>query len=129
MIYRIEINKIKLRCLCQIGHLVYLIYSILIFYSFTKITWQPLLAGGMAGVITWLVSLPADSIKTRLQTSSMKTYPRGVRSVFPIMMKEGGFLAFYRGVTTVMVRAFIANAACFYGFEFAFNIMDKFFNT
>ncbi|XP_046815734.1 mitochondrial carnitine/acylcarnitine carrier protein-like [Vespa crabro] len=90
-----------------------------------QITWQPLLAGGMAGVMTWLISLPADAIKTRLQVSPIKTYPRGIRSVFPIIMKEGGFLALYRGVTTVMVRAFIANAAGFYGFEFAFNIMDK----
>ncbi|XP_035738053.1 mitochondrial carnitine/acylcarnitine carrier protein-like [Vespa mandarinia] len=91
----------------------------------SQITWQPLLAGGMAGVMTWLISLPADAIKTRIQASPMKTYPRGIRSVFPIIMKEGGFLALYRGVTTVMARAFIANAAGFCGFEFAFNIMDK----
>ncbi|KAF7409705.1 hypothetical protein HZH68_004086 [Vespula germanica] len=97
--------------------------------SSEEMTWQPLLAGGIAGVVTWLVSLPADSIKTRLQASPMNMYPYGMRSVLPIIMKEGGFLALYRGVTTVMIRAFIANAACFYGFELAFDIMDKFSNT
>ncbi|KAL2748266.1 congested-like trachea protein [Vespula maculifrons] len=97
--------------------------------SSEEMTWQPLLAGGIAGVVTWLVSLPADSIKTRLQASPMNMYPYGMRSVLPIIMKEGGFLALYRGVTTVMIRAFIANAACFYGFELAFDMMDKFSNT
>ncbi|KAI4497227.1 hypothetical protein M0802_007711 [Mischocyttarus mexicanus] len=77
-------------------------------------------------IATWLVSLPADSIKTRLQISPMGTYPRGVRSVLPIIMKEGGFLGLYRGLVPVLIRAFLANAACFYGLEFAFNVMDKF---
>ncbi|XP_014614663.1 PREDICTED: congested-like trachea protein [Polistes canadensis] len=92
----------------------------------TEITWQPLLAGGTAGIATWLVSLPADSMKTRLQISPMGTYPRGVRSIFPIIMKEGGILGLYRGVVPVLIRAFIANAACFYSLELAFNIMDKY---
>ncbi|XP_043502402.1 congested-like trachea protein isoform X1 [Polistes fuscatus] len=91
-----------------------------------EMTWQPLLAGGTSGIATWLVSLPADSVKTRLQISPMGTYPRGVRSIFPIIMKEGGILGLYRGVIPVLIRAFIANAVCFYSLEFTFDILDKY---
>ncbi|KAK2580060.1 hypothetical protein KPH14_012344 [Odynerus spinipes] len=67
-----------------------------------KMTWQPLLAGGIAGTTAWIISLPADSIKTRLQIAPMGTYPHGVRSVFPVIMREGGILALYRGMVPVL---------------------------
>ena len=38
------------------------------------------------------------------------TYPRGVRDVFRVTMKEEGIFALYKGVTPVMLRAFPANA-------------------
>lgn len=52
------------------------------------------------------------------------TYKHGVRSVFKDLIVKDGPLALYRGVTPIMIRAFPANAACFFGIELA----NKFFN-
>lgn len=78
---------------------------------------QTIFAGGMAGICNWLVAMPADVLKSRLQTAPEGTYPRGIRDVFARLMKEEGPAALYKGCTPVMLRAFPANAACFMGFE------------
>lgn len=78
---------------------------------------RTIFAGGMAGIANWLVGIPADVLKSRLQTAPEGTYPNGLRDVFSKLMKEEGPAALYRGCTPVMLRAFPANAACFIGFE------------
>ncbi|KAL1123974.1 hypothetical protein AAG570_001744 [Ranatra chinensis] len=84
---------------------------------------KTIFAGGMAGIFNWSVGMPADVIKSRLQTSPEGTY-RGVGHVFSVLMKEEGPLALYKGVTPVMLRAFPANAACFLGFEAAMSFLN-----
>uniref|UniRef100_A0A6B2EEP8 Putative mitochondrial carrier protein n=1 Tax=Phlebotomus kandelakii TaxID=1109342 RepID=A0A6B2EEP8_9DIPT len=74
-------------------------------------------AGGMAGIANWTIGMPADVLKSRLQTAPEGTYKNGIRDVFAELMKREGPLALYKGVTPVMLRAFPANAACFIGFE------------
>lgn len=76
-------------------------------------------AGGCAGIANWLIGMPADVLKSRLQTAPEGTYPRGMRDVFKQLMKHEGPLALYKGITPVMLRAFPANAACFLGLELA----------
>jgi len=83
-----------------------------------------LFCGGMAGVGNWLVALPPDILKSRLQTAPEGTYPLGVRSVLPRLLREEGVLALWRGVGPVFVRAFIANAACFSGYEVAMRFIN-----
>lgn len=82
-------------------------------------------AGGMAGIANWAIGMPADVLKSRLQTAPEGTYPNGIRSVFKDLMKHEGPLALYKGVTPVMLRAFPANAACFVGFEICMNFLNK----
>ncbi|GLH06736.1 hypothetical protein R5R35_007938 [Gryllus longicercus] len=81
-------------------------------------------AGGMAGVANWLVGMPADVLKSRLQTAPEGMYPNGVRDVFRSLMKEEGVTALYKGCAPVMLRAFPANAACFMGFEFCMKFLN-----
>lgn len=81
-------------------------------------------AGGCAGIANWLVGMPADVLKSRLQTAPEGTYPNGMRDVFKQLMKNEGPTALYKGVTPVMLRAFPANAACFLGFEIAVKFLD-----
>lgn len=96
-----------------------------------------ILAGGAAGIANWLVGMPPDVLKSRLQTgiyfsnfnknemyyifvlfvAPEGTYPNGMRDVFKNLMKTEGPLALYKGITPVLLRAFPANAACFVGFE------------
>lgn len=83
-------------------------------------------AGGMAGVSYWILGMPADVLKSRLQTAPSGTYPNGIRDVFRELMVKDGPLALYRGVSPVMLRAFPANAACFFGFELCMNFLNKF---
>lgn len=81
--------------------------------------WGFLLAGGVAGIFNWLGCLPIDTLKSKLQVAPEGKYPNGIRSVFVEVMRENGFMSLYRGFIPVMIRAFPANAACFYGYEMA----------
>jgi carnitine-acylcarnitine carrier protein, putative len=85
---------------------------------------RTLFAGGMAGIFNWIVAIPPDVLKSRLQTAPEGTYPRGVRDVFKKLMKEEGIGAMYKGATPVFIRAFPANAACFMGFELAMKFLN-----
>lgn len=81
-------------------------------------------AGGTAGITFWLVGMPADVLKSRVQTAPTGTYPNGVRSALVVLLKNEGPLALYTGLAPVMLRAFPANAATFLGFE----LMRSFIN-
>ncbi|PVD25199.1 hypothetical protein C0Q70_15697 [Pomacea canaliculata] len=85
---------------------------------------RTLFAGGMAGVFNWLVAIPPDVLKSRLQTAPHGTYPNGIRDVARQLLREEGIMALYRGVTPVMLRAFPANAACFVGYEIALKFLN-----
>ncbi|XP_044764677.1 congested-like trachea protein [Coccinella septempunctata] len=74
-------------------------------------------AGGSAGIANWLIGMPPDVLKSRLQTAPEGTYPNGIRDVFKVLIKTEGVGALYKGLTPVLLRAFPANAACFVGFE------------
>lgn len=83
-----------------------------------------LFAGGMAGVFNWLVAIPPDVLKSRLQIAPEGKYPKGMRDVMKELMRNEGIFALYKGVTPVMIRAFPANAACFMGYELAMKFLN-----
>ncbi|KAL8604354.1 hypothetical protein ACOMHN_028117 [Nucella lapillus] len=85
---------------------------------------RTLFAGGMAGIFNWMVAIPPDVLKSRLQTAPHGKYPNGIRDVARELLREDGILALYRGVTPVMLRAFPANAACFLGYEIALKFLN-----
>ncbi|KAJ8930066.1 hypothetical protein NQ314_017171 [Rhamnusium bicolor] len=86
-------------------------------------------AGGAAGITNWLIGMPPDVLKSRLQTAPEGTYPNGVRDVFKQLMKNEGPLALYKGITPVLLRAFPANAACFLGMELCKLFLDFIFHN
>lgn len=86
--------------------------------------WRTLFAGGMAGIFNWMVAIPPDVLKSRLQTAPEGTYPNGMRDVFRQLMRNEGITALYKGATPVMLRAFPANAACFLGYEVAMKVLN-----
>lgn len=85
---------------------------------------RTLFAGGMAGICNWVVAIPADVLKSRLQTAPEGTYPRGIRDVYKKLVREEGMRALYKGATPVFLRAFPANAACFFGYEYAMKFLN-----
>lgn len=84
-----------------------------------------ILAGGMSGIANWVVGMPADVLKSRLQTAPEGTYPGGMKQVFSELLRKEGIGALYKGFTPVILRAFPANAACFVGFELAASVLRK----
>ncbi|XP_055045428.2 mitochondrial carnitine/acylcarnitine carrier protein [Misgurnus anguillicaudatus] len=80
-------------------------------------TWRVLLAGGVAGVLNWLVALPADVLKSKYQTAADGHY-KGLVDVLRTLLRNEGPRGLYKGLSAVMLRAFPANAACFLGYEF-----------
>ncbi|KAK0092084.1 hypothetical protein PV326_002223 [Microctonus aethiopoides] len=86
--------------------------------------WKPIIAGGFAGMANWIVAMPADVLKSRLQISSMDKYPHGIRSLLPIILREEGARTLYRGVIPIMMRAIPANASCFLGIEIAMKFIE-----
>ncbi|VDK59702.1 unnamed protein product [Anisakis simplex] len=85
-----------------------------------------LMAGGFAGIANWAVCIPADVMKSRLQTAPEGKYPDGIRGVFREIMRDEGPRALFKGFTPVMLRAFPANAACFFGLEVTLRLFHVF---
>jgi solute carrier family 25 carnitine/acylcarnitine transporter 20/29 len=86
---------------------------------------QALVAGGCGGLGNWVIALPLDCIKTKIQATrgGGLTWGGAVKNI----MSEGGVLAFYRGFAPIMLRAFPANAACFCCKEMAVKGLNKVF--
>lgn len=84
---------------------------------------RTLFAGGMAGIINWLVAIPADVLKSRQQTAAPGTYS-GFTDVFKKTIASDGLGGLYKGATPVMLRAFPANAAMFLGYECAMKFLN-----
>jgi len=82
-------------------------------------------AGGCAGISNWLIGMPFDVLKSRLQTAPEGLYKNGIRDVAKELLKTEGPLALYKGITPVLLRAFPANAACFVGFELCKKLIHK----
>uniref|UniRef100_A0AC34FDK4 Uncharacterized protein n=1 Tax=Panagrolaimus sp. ES5 TaxID=591445 RepID=A0AC34FDK4_9BILA len=84
-----------------------------------------LAAGGFAGIANWSVCIPADVVKSRLQTAPEGKYPNGMRDVIREILQHEGPIGFFRGFAPVMLRAFPANAACFFGVELTLNLIRQ----
>lgn len=77
-----------------------------------------LTAGGLAGMACWSIAIPPDVLKSRFQTAPEGTYS-GLLDVYRELVKKEGYGALFTGIRPAMIRAFPANAACFFGMEIA----------
>ena len=73
-----------------------------------------LVAGGLSGMTSWMLNIPLDIIKTRLQEDnpSNRKYA-GFLDCAKQSVRENSWKVFYRGLPIVCLRAFVINAATF----------------
>jgi len=79
-----------------------------------------LFAGGFAGVMAWLISYPADVVKSRLQAQRFDKpllYKSGM-DCFRQGVKYEGWQFCWKGLGPTLIRAFPANAALFFTYQF-----------
>jgi solute carrier family 25 carnitine/acylcarnitine transporter 20/29 len=76
-------------------------------YHYLNELTNPFIAGGFAGVSSWLSSYPVDTLKTRKQLYQDKTFME--------IVKMGSL---YKGLPITLVRAFIVNGTSFYIYNF-----------
>lgn len=88
-----------------------------------------LFAGGVAGVICWIVTYPLDVIKTRLQSVEQEKTGKykGTLDCFRQVIKTEGYSSLTKGLGATCVRAFPTNAATFYAVSWAKKVLSPFF--
>lgn len=84
-----------------------------------------LLAGGMSGVTSWVITYPLDVVKSRVQVDGFlgpKQY-NGSIDCFIKSYQNEGLNAFSRGLTSTVIRAFPTNAATFLAVSLTFKFL------
>lgn len=74
-----------------------------------------LMAGGLAGTFSWLISFPVDVVKSRLQVDGIDGKPKynGAMDCMKKSIQTEGWKFFTRGLNSTLMRAFPMNAVCF----------------
>lgn len=84
-----------------------------------------LIAGGLAGVASWICCYPLDVVKSRLQAQSKpragQLPPKylGIVDCIRKSVEEEGVAVLFRGLGTAVTRAFVVNGAIFSAYELA----------
>lgn len=85
-----------------------------------------IIGGGFAGVCNWLVAIPFDTIKSRIQMATNQQQSTSVFTVGKTLIREEGTKALFKGIGPALLRAFPANAASFMGMELSRAFLDKY---
>jgi solute carrier family 25 (mitochondrial carnitine/acylcarnitine transporter), member 20/29 len=85
------------------------------------------LAGGLAGMGSWALVFPIDTIKTAQQSMADCRHPQAVSMAkkAAALYREAGVGRFYRGLSVCMIRAFSVNAVIFPVYELASRVMQQ----
>ncbi|KAG9455793.1 hypothetical protein H6P81_000301 [Aristolochia fimbriata] len=90
-----------------------------------------LVAGGWAGVASWLCCYPLDVVKSRLQAQSHSPGERsppkynGIVDCFRKSVREEGYQVLWRGLGTTIARAFVVNGSIFVAYESALRFLSS----
>ncbi|XP_037696322.1 solute carrier family 25 member 45 isoform X4 [Choloepus didactylus] len=78
-----------------------------------------LVAGGFAGIASWVSATPLDVIKSRMQMDGLKERAyHGVLHCMASSVRQEGLGVFFRGLTINSARAFPVNAVTFLSYEY-----------
>ncbi|EQB77731.1 hypothetical protein CB1_000429068 [Camelus ferus] len=78
-----------------------------------------LVAGGFAGITSWVTATPLDVIKSRMQMAGLEQRAyRGLLDCVVSSVRQEGLGVFFRGLTINSARAFPVNAVTFLSYEY-----------
>lgn len=81
---------------------------------------QMFLAGGLAGIVSWLPIYPIDVIKTRIQEDDLANSKyKGILDCYRQSLQRDGWRIFFRGLSPTLLRTFIVSGANFLVYELA----------
>ncbi|KAA3673787.1 solute carrier family 25, member 45/47, partial [Paragonimus westermani] len=83
--------------------------------------WSAFIAGAISGPVSWVVSMPFDVVKTRMQSGELNT----AKDVLRGLLKQNDYAVFFRGFHVTMLRALIVNASVFAVYEVAYDWLNK----
>ncbi|KAF6176318.1 hypothetical protein GIB67_011107 [Kingdonia uniflora] len=83
-----------------------------------------LVAGGLAGVASWVCCYPLDVVKSRLQAQD-QSQPKyqGIVDCFRKSVRDEGYSVLFRGLGTAVARAFMVNGAIFAAYEITLRLL------
>lgn len=87
-------------------------------------TFHILLAGGLAGSASWVISYPVDVIKSRIQAESGNRYSSSWDCLRKSVRAEG-YTCLFRGLNSTILRAFPTNAATFAVVTWTFRLFGE----
>ncbi|CAL7949077.1 unnamed protein product [Xylocopa violacea] len=82
-----------------------------------------LLAGGLAGTASWVVSYPLDVVKSRIQADGSRY--AGVVDCLKRSVKAEGYSCLYKGLSSTIIRAFPTNAVTFTVVAWTFRLFGQ----
>jgi len=82
-------------------------------YEYLSTITNPFLAGGFSGMVSWFITYPIDTMKTRIQLSNIDKHNKKMKMLN--LIKQGKL---YNGLGITLLRAFIVNSTCFHIYEF-----------
>ncbi|XP_045039492.2 solute carrier family 25 member 45 isoform X2 [Desmodus rotundus] len=82
-----------------------------------------LVAGGFAGIASWVIATPLDVIKSRMQMDGLKQREyQGMLDCMVASARQEGLGVFFRGLTINSARAFPVNAVTFLSYEYLLHL-------
>lgn len=102
--------------------------------TLVKVTHEPASSGMLAGMLSKTVFYPLDTVKRRLMTQGMVHAESG--AVLPsyssqwecaksIYVQEGGFRAFFRGLSPAMVKTGLGSGCTFFVYEITLKYLNS----
>ncbi|KAL0269271.1 UNVERIFIED_CONTAM: hypothetical protein PYX00_007069 [Menopon gallinae] len=83
-------------------------------------------AGGIAGILSWILVIPLDVIKSRIQADDFgQPVYSGMADCWKKIYHQEGIRAFFLGTILMTVRAFPVNAATFVGYEYTMRTCEN----
>lgn len=83
-----------------------------------------LMAGGFAGVCSWILTYPVDIVKSKQQADISGEFSSAFDCIRKTQSREG-IRGFYRGISTTLVRAFPVNAVTFGAVEASMQLLSS----